>query len=520
MLSLDTYRALGAYLEKCAALLGHVQLQDHHKDALKASRKGPLWMMHGLGSGKTVQALAVAEDRGGPALVVVPASLRESFKEQLEGFVSRDRVPQYHIISYEQMRQDPSIVDKVRPNTLIMDEFHRLRNGGPLMDAATYVRSRSPTFIGLSGTGINNHPTELVRLINLVAGKPVWTLADFKRNHLAEVELPLSPAQRARGMTPPLVEVATNLERFAERAGKYIHRFRGTDAFMKNLPTIKEEVVRVPMSPKQEALYNEILSSNKGLSDKIRANLPPSRAEAKDLSSFLNGVRQVLNAPETLHAGLTHEDNPKLRAASRAIQADFDKNPDHRAVIYSDFLDAGVARVATHLQRAGIDTALFHGGLNDKQKKAVVDGYNKGEVAVLGLSPAGGEGLNLKGTRSVDILNPHWNPARTEQPIGRAARFKSHAHLPEEERHVTVRRYLAVHSPSKTWWGRAATPTSADEWIDSRQQEKQRLANQFINALPSFGEGRGPTVARPRDTRVVEMAKAASAFDDAFIFSD
>jgi hypothetical protein len=41
------------------------------------------------------------------------------------------------------------------------------------------------------------------------------------------------------------------------------------------------------------------------------------------------------------------------------------------------------------------------------------------------------------------IMDSTWNPEKINQAIGRTARYKSHEKLPESERKVIVKQYLA-----------------------------------------------------------------------------
>jgi environmental stress-induced protein Ves len=59
-------------------------------------------------------------------------------------------------------------------------------------------------------------------------------------------------------------------------------------------------------------------------------------------------------------------------------------------------------------------------------------------------SSAGAEGITLLNVRRVHIMEPHWNPARHDQVIGRAVRICSHAGLPQDQRTVRVSFYLSV----------------------------------------------------------------------------
>jgi hypothetical protein len=68
---------------------------------------------------------------------------------------------------------------------------------------------------------------------------------------------------------------------------------------------------------------------------------------------------------------------------------------------------------------------------------------NLGEIIkVLMITSAGSEGINLRNTRYVHIMEPYWHPVRAEQVIGRARRICSHKDLPEELQTVEVFIYV------------------------------------------------------------------------------
>ena len=72
------------------------------------------------------------------------------------------------------------------------------------------------------------------------------------------------------------------------------------------------------------------------------------------------------------------------------------------------------------------------------ERQKIVNDFNSDKFQVLVVTKAGGEGLDLKGVRSVVVMDPTWNDAGLQQVIGRAIRYKSHIHLPQEEQKVTV----------------------------------------------------------------------------------
>lgn len=67
-------------------------------------------------------------------------------------------------------------------------------------------------------------------------------------------------------------------------------------------------------------------------------------------------------------------------------------------------------------------------------------------IQVLMITASGAEGINLKNTRFVHIVEPYWHLVRIDQVIGRARRICSHQDLPEEYRTVKVFLYLSIFS--------------------------------------------------------------------------
>lgn len=67
-------------------------------------------------------------------------------------------------------------------------------------------------------------------------------------------------------------------------------------------------------------------------------------------------------------------------------------------------------------------------------------------IRVIMITQSGAEGINMKNTRFVHLMEPFWNMVRLEQVIGRARRIWSHQDLPEEYRTVKVFLYVSVYS--------------------------------------------------------------------------
>jgi hypothetical protein len=109
------------------------------------------------------------------------------------------------------------------------------------------------------------------------------------------------------------------------------------------------------------------------------------------------------------------------------------------------------------------------------------------------ITSAGAEGINLKNTRYVHIVEPYWHMVRLEQVVGRARRIGSHLDLPEELRTVQVFVYLSVMSESQktnekykeiqlhdTSKIHKNKPVTTDENLYEISQLKNKINQQFL----------------------------------------
>jgi hypothetical protein len=117
----------------------------------------------------------------------------------------------------------------------------------------------------------------------------------------------------------------------------------------------------------------------------------------------------------------------------------------------------------------GITLAVFNEDYNGLQsnypehsqsmKESILKRGGKKILCILMATSSGAEGINLKNTRHLHIMEPHWNPARHDQVIGRGIRLCSHATrqvlsegsvtvetVPPEERTIRISFYVSVFS--------------------------------------------------------------------------
>jgi len=452
------------------------RLQPHQEAALKRALVRNLILAHSTGSGKTLTSIAIADALGKPTTVFTPASLVENYKKELAKH--KRGGPPVEVISL------PTAVSQNYQvpigNTLIIDEAHSLRNAGTARQA--YIKDQldnAGRVFALTGTPAYNNITDWAPLVNIVAKERVLPEkpGDFREKYIREQEIRPAWWQRARyGVKPGVLETLRNTADLKRRLQDYVDVF---DADVEK-PKRTDKVIHTWMTPEQLRMYR-YLEKNlpPNLYAKLRYNLPPSKAEARQLNAFLSGVRQVSNTPEAFDT--TSTTGEKIRVAVDNIKKAIRSKPGMRALVYSNFLDSGVKSYAKLLDKEGIPYGLYTGELRPSQKKAPVDAYNAGKLPVLLASGAGSEGLDLKGTRLIQLLEPHWNESRLDQVIGRGIRYKSHDELPPEERTVTVEHYISDVPPEKHLFYKKPV-TSVDNYLTARAREKAELMDQ-VKAL-------------------------------------
>ena len=85
-----------------------------------------------------------------------------------------------------------------------------------------------------------------------------------------------------------------------------------------------------------------------------------------------------------------------------------------------------------------------------QELRKIANNNNMGEIIkVFMITASGSEGINLRNTRYVHIMEPYWNPARIDQVVGRARRICSHKALPDALQTVEVFLYLMTFSAAQ-----------------------------------------------------------------------
>jgi len=465
-------------------------LQPHQQRVVERIKEQPgLVVAHGLGSGKTLSSIAAAEALGLPTSVLVPAALQSNYEKEIAKHVA-DPAATYDISSIQRAAREGAVP---KSDLLIVDEAHRLRDPGTKGSLAVSEAAAKKRLL-LTGTPLYNKPTDLAALVNLAAGTRVIpeSSSEFAAKYLGEKLVdPGWFARTFRGVRPGTVPYVKNKKELRDKLRKWVDYHENA---LEGFPERRESVIETEMGPAQSQIYRTVLGTAPAwLRYKIENKLPLNKQESKDINAFANAVRQVAVSPggfdTTMSPLQAAQNSPKIMKAFNNFYDSLKQNPDHKAVIYSNYLEAGLLPYEALLSSSGIPYGKFTGDVKKAERDQMVRDFNAGKIKALLVSSAGSEGLDLKGTRQIQVLDPHWNKEKLEQVIGRGIRYKSHEHLPEDQRNVNVEHYVSVHE-QPGFFGKLVgqkRPGGIDEYLRQISTEKETL-NAQIRALLSNKE--------------------------------
>ncbi len=479
--------------DKSAELLPEIQLQEHQQrvaDRL-ADEDPRLLVYHGLGSGKSLSAIAAAEAArkvsGGEYGVVVPASLRGNFQKEVKKF-TRDSSPE--ILSYSGLALGKRFRDP--PETVVMDEAQRLRNpGAAATQGAEEIARQAKRLVLLSGTPITNSPSDLASLMSMLNNERL-SPGEFEKRYIGYRKKFPGVINWFRGAQWGEEPYVKNKQELREKLkGKVDYQPSKTPQGV----TVNEELVKVPLSSEQNRIQKAIRTQiPPGFLWKLDQEFPLSRDELKKLNSFMTGLRQVSLSTQPFRVDRNplkaFDQSSKLREALKRLRENLDADPRRKAIVYSNFIDAGIQPYARALEREKIPYGVFHGGMPVKARQEALKNYNEGKLRALLLGPAAAEGISTKGTSLIQLLDPYWHESRTQQARGRGLRFDSHDGLPEELKNVAVQRFLSSSEEpgifSKYVLGKRRQRTG-DEILQHLSENKEQLNEAFRQILRDVG---------------------------------
>lgn len=491
---------------KRAALTSDVQLTDYQNSAVDQAERngGRLLLAHPPGSGKTIAYKAIYErlkEKGmaNHALVVAPAGLQQNFVNSAHKFSDRhaailtsnlNKIPaaDYHVVSFDKFRKDPvGYMRATNADTLIIDELHKARNVGTKNLGSLQEASRlAKNVIAGTGSVANNHPRDILPQIDIVSGGKhrLGPLTSFDANFVGKKTVTHGPL-KFLGLGPKTEETyLKNTHILGPEVKKWVNF---SDKLPPgDMPEKRQHDVKVEMGKHQQKIYDWTMKQVDPFTAwKIRHNLPPTAKEFDNILPILNQQRQISNATHRFDKKQTAlqsaMDVPKTKALVDNLDRLLKDDPEHKAIVYSNFVHSGISPVEAYLADKGISYGKFIGsgneGVTHKGRQADVDDYVAGKKRVMLLSGAGIEGLNLLGTKSHHTLDPHYNPEVLHQSEARGIRRGSP--VP----HVDVYRYVSQPRRNLLQKAMGKRDHGIDEWVYGIAHDKDKFNRQLIDLM-------------------------------------
>ena len=373
-----------------------------------------LLVVHSTGCGKTLTSIGVSQcylnkfpEKN--IIFVGPASLISNFKKEMKKYGVKNS-EKYTFYSYDKFMNLEKKGETVncKNSLLIIDEAHNLRNNkSKKYNSILNCSMKADKRLLLTATPFVNNIQDFIPLINLIYGeKVVGTLNEFNNNIVNDyIDKEISP------------QSISTIKYFLHDKVDMVDCIDD-----KYYPKEITHKLDIKMSKQYYKIFQEVLAGE----NLYGVNF--SKPER-----FYNGFRRVVNKTANQYY-------------SRKIKEIMPILKNGKSIVYTNWIEFGIDPVKLALEKEGLSYKTFYGKVNMKDRKQIVKDFNEDKFKVLVLTKAGGEGLDLKGVRNVFILDPTWNESGIRQIIGRAIRFKSHHHLPVEERKVNVY-YLRLVAP-------------------------------------------------------------------------
>lgn len=414
-----------------------IELKPHQQfvvDYLKKPQYKGLIIYHSTGSGKTITSLKGLLQYEDQIIIIGKKSSKKAFKDDMKkiGVSFEDELdsePRFLFFTFTKMKtilkDDLAfLADK----SIIVDEAHTLRNETSNNLMIIHAISLSKRVLLLTATPVINYLNDLCVLVNTA-----------KDESILPTDIESFNAAYYNSQTNSIENPDVLVKKMSGCISYYDH-YKNT----KDYPSHSIEYVEVEMIYEQLMEYKKYIKKYffdvqlefRGMG-KGEYYVDFGDTYARKKNFFLSGTRQLSN---TLNGD---PDYPKIKAMHEMIMNQIDEKLTPM-VVYSNYLENGVYALSKRLERSGVRYKTITGNTSDEKINFIVNDYNKGKIDILMITSAGSESLDLKNTRVIHIMEPHWNESRIKQVIGRAIRFNSHSELPEADRHVQVVRWSSV----------------------------------------------------------------------------
>ena len=245
-------------------------------------------------------------------------------------------------------------------------------------------------------------------------------------------------------------------------------------------------VVRVPMSEYQTSEYEKQKQKEKEKREACNFVFPSSTIEPLNLSkdSLTTLSPKLLNLLENIEDGdglhlvysevscdIMKQILEKNGFSEFKLTGDEEKEDKKRFIMFSDINDEKEKEMMLSVYNS--DWSSLPPNIQDRLDKTAKNNHNGEIVKVFIISGTDAEGISLKNTRFVHIVEPPESTTRIDQVVGRARRLCSHNDLPKELQTVNAYLYISTMKDS----------TTIDEEIYEKANKRDNINKQILQAI-------------------------------------
>lgn len=377
-----------------------------------------------MGLGKTHQAMALLaavkkEDSKHKFLVICPTSVIYHWEELLQRFLPSMRVLVHHgversltgftkeydllLTSYGIMRTGREKIKDIHFEVAIFDEIQIAKN--PKSQTNKQLKEvHASTYIGLTGTPIENYLIELKAIFDVVLPQYFPPLAQFKELFVIPIE---------KNQDPEKKKLLSSLIK------PFILRRKKNEVLL-DLPEKIEEVSYCDLTQEQQSLYHEISSSFK---NQILPELAKEEVPYMHIFSLLMKLKQVCDHPSLIYKDINkyHQHESGKFALFEHLLSEA-RDSQQKVVIFSQYLDM-IAILEKYLKKKRIGYAILTG--ETKKRKEAIKKFKEDPKCEIFLASllAAGVGIDLSNASIVIHYDRWWNPAKENQATDRVHRI-------------------------------------------------------------------------------------------------
>ncbi len=379
-----------------------------------------------MGLGKTHEVMALLlgvhanAARPGPTLVVCPRSVLDHWEVKIHEFApsldalvfhsaardrNADRLRGARVVltTYGVLSRSAELLASIDWEYVVLDEAQKIKNAATVT-ARSVCRLRARHQIALTGTPIENRPSELWSIMQFLVPGYLGSAEDFRRRFA----LPI-----AAGSTGALDALRRAIRPFKLRRLKR--------DVLPELPPKVEDYRFCRLSHHQAAIYREILARRAApLVERLRSS--STRVDYVHIFAVLTMLKRLCDHPALVARGAAGRRmvSGKFEAFKELLDEILDAG--EKVVVFSQYLEM-LDLIESHLAEKGIGFTGLRGKTVDRRAPLRRFHDDPDCRVFVGSLLAGGLGIDLTAASVVVHYDRWWNAAREDQATDRVHRI-------------------------------------------------------------------------------------------------